>query len=117
MQKLVEFDRPIIRVGMVLRFITRGFLVEKPTDFLVFNPRDPQNGLGLVEATGYHAGEIYVVFPSESRYTGRVTEGEFSVNSISTDWLIQNWSQWVCPKCKVEDAWILDRYPDPKLRS
>ncbi|WNJ95686.1 Imm45 family immunity protein [Vibrio ruber] len=99
MIKLVDSPTEQIYRGSVLRFpATHPY--EKFVDFMVFEQhQDNTRGMGLIVTSGYKAGLISIVLPSESGKT-----------SVDKAWLIANWNKWVYPDCNVEDVYLIDCY-------
>jgi uncharacterized protein YfaT (DUF1175 family) len=104
--RLVDYGKPYLSRGSVLRFFTKGFSNESVVDFMIFDQQDDDQGMGLITITGYHAGLIYVSFPKESNSN--------EIKTISTGWLIDNWNKWVCPECDINDVYVF-KYPDAKI--
>ncbi len=97
--KLVDYEKPYITKGSVLRFYTKGFQVEKTIDFMVYYIAENNHSLGLITISGYNAGDILVKFPLESAYTNQFT--------LSKKWLIENWNKWVCEECDISQTFII----------
>jgi len=99
-------DKNICR-GSVFRVKgTRPY--EEIVDFMVYDPQEDDEGMGLIVSSGYKAGLILVILPKES-----IGYGES--RSISKDWLMENWTNWVYPECGVSDVLYINNYPSPAV--
>jgi len=87
--------------GTVLRF-PAAWPYEDMVDFMVVNF---PTGMGLVVTTGYKAGLIVVILPSEAMPAG--------VLGISSRWLARNWTIWVWPDGDAAQVEVLAGYPPP----
>lgn len=69
---------------------------------MVFETQDDDSPYGLIVSSGYKAGLILVKLPAESISD----EG----HGLSTQWIINNWDEWIYPECNVAKVHILDGY-------
>ncbi|PTQ90961.1 Imm45 family immunity protein [Agitococcus lubricus] len=103
---LNDYPQPVIAVGSVFR-LPAAYPYESVVDFLVFNPREADYGLGLMVSSGYKAGLTLVILPLASQ--GTWSQG------IDKAWLIANWSTWVYPPCTVDKVWLCPQTRTPRL--
>lgn len=99
--KLVNYKNKSIKRGTVLR-LPAVWPYEEWVDFMVFETQDDERPYGLIVSSGYKAGLFLIKLPTESISD----EG----HGLSTEWLINNWAEWIYPECNVEDVHILDEY-------
>ncbi|WP_192984048.1 Imm45 family immunity protein [Pseudomonas sp. EggHat1] len=97
--KLVDLTQEYIGHGSILRS-PQSRQAEGEIDLMVFDPQDPQAGMGLMAVTGQKAGLILVLLPKES-CDGR---------AIKSRWLVDNWRTWVFPEVDVGDVLFIRRY-------
>ena len=98
-QKLVDVPDLVVQRGYVLKFPA-----SYPFEDLVAMKVSgyPDNGkrlaaVSLITITDYNSGvNAYVLFPREVHAPGALTG----------DWLIKNWSKWVCHDGNVNDVWV-----------
>lgn len=100
--KLLEWEDDTIWEGFVIRAYL-SYLCEF-ADLLVFSPNKEGCGQGLVYVTGYHAGQVYLILPDESRPTG--------TRALSKDWLIKNWTKYIDENGDIEKVYLMERYPE-----
>ena len=87
--------------GAVFRFpAARPF--EKMVDFMIIEDSDAPIFYKLICATGYHAGQTELIFPTEAKH---------ATGGVSVAWLQNNWSIWIHQSCKAEDVLYIDYYP------
>jgi hypothetical protein len=98
MKKLIEWKNKSISRGMVFRLPAK-WPYENFVDFMVV---DFSDGHGLIVSSGYKAGLILIILPNESNSNEYV--------GIDTQWIIDNWSNWIYPDCDVNDVYIIERY-------
>lgn len=96
--KLVDLTQEYIGHGSILRSPQSQAGVE--IDLMVFDPQDPQAGMGLMAVTGQKAGLILVLLPKES----------CDERAIKSRWLVDNWRTWVFPEVYVGDVLFIRRY-------
>ncbi|EKN4689917.1 Imm45 family immunity protein [Yersinia ruckeri] len=96
--KLVDYKNKSIKRGSVFR-LPAVWPYEAWVDFMVIDLFDAH---GLVVSSGHKAGLILISLPVESGST----EGR----ALSTEWVINNWAEWIYPECDVGDVHILDGY-------
>lgn len=90
--------------GTVFRLLTTVYPYETPVDFMLVLDYDSPCELAVVVSTGHKAGAVLVMPPREAK----LKDGAIS---ISRDWLIENWTQWIVPECPVEDVRVAASYP------
>lgn len=98
-KKLVNIPNILIERGFLLRFPTEYPFENEVVMMVSGYPDDGHrlSGVSLITITGYKAGiNAFVVFPKEVR----------SFGSLTSDWLIKNWTKWVCPDGDVNDVWV-----------
>ena len=105
--RLIDLNQKSIGRGVVLR-IPATYPYESVVDFIVFDPSESDRGLGLLVATGHKAGLVRVLLPKES-------EGRENSRGIETQWLVENWKNWVYPESEVFDVFYSDHYPAPAM--
>jgi hypothetical protein len=104
MKKLIDYPNNELSRGVVLRFPAL-WPYEDFVDALLVSLPDVNTEHTLVIATGHKAGLVLIHLPKES-------ESRQS-RSLSKQWLIDNWSKWVYPECRVEDVYIFEHYAPP----
>lgn len=95
---LIDWPEALIYAGMVLRFPASAPYEDWVDFMLVVLP--PQENALLV-TTGYKAGLVPQVLPSEAGPVG----------AVSRAWLVANWSEWIFPSTPVEDVFVSRGYP------
>lgn len=101
---LAHRREPMIYSGMVLRF-PAILPYEDWVDFMLIVLPNQSNA--LLVATGYKAGLVAQVLPTEAGPTG----------AIRCDWLIENWSKWVFPPTSVEQVYVLQAMQSQPVQS
>lgn len=96
--KLIEHQSSSIKRGSIFR-LPAVWPYEAWVDFMVIDLFDAH---GLVVSSGHKAGLILISLPIES--------GSNEGRALSTEWIINNWNEWIYPECKVEDVYIIDKY-------
>ncbi|MDO5105248.1 Imm45 family immunity protein [Capnocytophaga sp.] len=97
MTKLIDYQEENIFRGA--KFRCKGaYPYENIVDFLLC---DLFGELGLVVCTGYKAGLVFCVFPSEALSKDKTTF------AIETQWLKENWHKWGYFECPLEEVLIL----------
>lgn len=96
--KLVDYKNKSIKRGSVFR-LPAVWPYESWVDFMVIDLFDTH---GLVVSSGHKAGLILISLPPES--------GSIEGRALSTEWVINNWAEWIYPECDVENVHILDEY-------
>lgn len=104
MMKLIDYQSDSLSRGVVLRF-PATWPYEDLVDALLISLPNGDTEYTLVVATGHKAGLVLIHLPKES--------GHQQSRSISKQWLINNWSKWIYPECRVEDVYILEHYSPP----
>jgi Immunity protein 45 len=93
--------------GSIFRF-PAAYPYEKFVDYmLVLDGSVAKAELKFVVTTGSKAGLINILcsFPKEAYIPGSL--------AISSEWLQQNWSEWVYNDCDMKDVFVSNRYPPP----
>ena len=101
MHKLIAIEEPQIWRGAIFR-VKGSSPYEETVDFMVVETGDEKRPLGIMVATGYHAGHTFVHLPPEAFVLRTV--------SISAAWLKANWAEWLYPECPIEEVLYLERY-------
>jgi len=99
--KLIDRKEKSISRGSIFR-LPAVWPYEAFVDFMVFETQDDERPYGLIVSSGYKAGLFLVKLPMESVSN----EG----NGLSTEWIVNNWANWVYPECNVEDVYIIEQY-------
>ncbi|WP_313385925.1 Imm45 family immunity protein [Pantoea sp.] len=99
--KLIHYKEKFISRGSVFR-LPAIWPYEKWVDFMVFETQDDERPYGLIVSSGYKAGLFLIKLPIES-----ISDEGLG---LSTQWLINNWEEWIYPECDVENVHILDEY-------
>jgi len=99
--KLIDRKEKSISRGSIFR-LPAVWPYEAFVDFMVFETQDDKRPYGLIVSSGYKAGLFLVKLPMESVSD----EG----HGLSTEWVINNWAEWIYPECDVGDVHILDGY-------
>ena len=103
--KLVDCDsQNMLFHGAVLRCVGK-WPYEEIVDFMVFDNKKTDTGMGLIVTSGYKSGLILVYLPKESE-----SGHEQFIDYVNLDWLKQNWAKWVYPNCAVDDVYVFDGY-------
>ncbi|GBR05258.1 hypothetical protein GCM10007207_09630 [Asaia siamensis] len=68
---------------------------------MIYECEDSKSGYGLMVMTGYKAGCVAQLLPSECLY---------SDCTISVDWIIKNWNHWIYMDCPVSQVLFLEGY-------
>ncbi|MEA9585904.1 Imm45 family immunity protein [Xanthomonas sp. WHRI 10064A] len=90
--------------GSVLR-CPGSFPYEAIVDFMVVEfPMGGERTYALMVVSGYKAGLLYVVLPSESR----PANGEGY--AIDANWLRNNWAKWGYPDCQLSEVQLIEPY-------
>jgi hypothetical protein len=102
--KLVDYPDDYITRGAVLRVpsvkvFNGDWYADDIVDFLVFDASHFSGAYGLVVVSGYKAGCINIIFPTES------SGSTFSIG-LQKVWLINNWNKWVYIDGSVDSVWI-----------
>lgn len=88
--KLVDFKEQDLQRGYLLKFKAHHPFEDQVIMMIAESP--DKDGFCLITISGHKAGiNCYQKFP---------------VSSISTDWLIENWTKWVWPEGTVDDVFI-----------
>jgi hypothetical protein len=99
--KLIDSDKQNLCHGNILR-LPGMWPYEKLVDFMVFDTQDDEQPNGLIITTGHKAGLILLLLPPESCAVG--------TKMLDKQWVINNWSKWIYPECKIEDVHLLENY-------
>lgn len=99
--KLINYKENFISRGSVFR-LPAVWPYEEWVDFMVFETQDDERPYGLIVSSGYKAGLFLIKLPIESISD----EG----HGLSTEWIINNWAEWIYPECDIENVHILDEY-------
>ncbi len=105
MERLVDCKAPALPRGTVFRF-NGSYPYEHSVDFMLVLDQSWDRPLAIMVATGYSAGHIVAYLPVECLSAGTLM--------LSTEWLLANWSKWICPECPIEDVYYLEHYPAPR---
>ncbi len=108
--RLIDFKGKELWRGTTFRFLHYG--LEQPkrrgeiTGLMLVENLDTRS-LGFMYITGYNAGFLLVA-PPRKAFTKR------SSFCMSTDWVKQNWNEWIIPDCPIEEVYIREHSPIPK---
>ncbi|MFK3781563.1 Imm45 family immunity protein [Agrobacterium sp. NPDC089420] len=86
---MADLNEKEIGRGAVFR-VKAEYPYEAVVDFMLVETTDAERPLGIMVATGYSAGHIFVHLPYEALMKG--------TRMLSTVWLKQNWEKWVYRK-------------------
>lgn len=104
MQRLSDLEAQHIARGAVFR-VKGVYPYEEMVDLMLVETAEADNPLGVMVATGYSAGHIFVYLPYEALAK--------NTRMLSTAWIKLNWQKWIYPHCPAEDVIFLERYPAP----
>jgi hypothetical protein len=106
--KLLDYKNDLAR-GVVLR--CKGYTpYESIVDFMIVEYSvSGKREYALMVVTGYKAGLIFVILPSECEPTENIGSG------ISLNWLKLNWTKWGYSECPLEDVHVLEYCSPPAL--
>lgn len=96
--RLCDYKENIIYAGTIFRFSGK-YPFEKTVDFMLVCYPDTESGYALYCISGYHAGNLEVCLPA-------VALGKTD-RAVSTEWIIENWNQWIYQDCPVEEVSII----------
>lgn len=90
MPLLMDTAEEALWTGDVLRLMENYDLGpgSAPVDLMVYEPNDPECGLGLLVISGYKAGLTYALLPLESL--------KDNSRALDMHWLKNNWDRWFC---------------------
>lgn len=90
MPLLLDSAEEALWTGDVLRLMENYELGpgSSPVDLMVYEPNDPECGLGLLVVSGYKAGLTYTLLPLESL--------KENSRALCMNWLKNNWDRWFC---------------------
>ncbi|KMW74229.1 MULTISPECIES: Imm45 family immunity protein [Photorhabdus] len=101
MTKLIDIKTSTLRSGNVFR-VPGQWPYEEFVDFMVVDLSSSERPYGLIVTSGHKAGLMLVKFPAECSLN--------EIRGLSTQWVIDNWAEWIYPECNVEDVHVLERY-------
>ncbi|WP_212813396.1 Imm45 family immunity protein [Erwinia rhapontici] len=99
--RLIDYKKICIARGTVFR-LPATWPYEEWVDFMLFETQDDERPYGLIVSSGFKVGLFLVKLPIES-----ISDEGYGLN---TEWVINNWSNWIYPECNVEDVHILKEY-------
>ena len=91
---LHEIKEPNVWRGAVFRFPAK-YPFERLVDFMLMIDRGLDAEFRLICSSGYHAGEIELVLPEETKHKD---------GGISVQWVQENWQKWIYPDCTPEEV-------------
>ena len=95
MVKLIDYgDKPLAH-GTVFRCTKAEWPYENSVDYLLC---DLPAGLGFVVCSGYKAGLVYCIFPSEAYAPDTLM--------LNPKWIRDHWKEWGYDVCPLEDVYI-----------
>lgn len=98
--KLIDCEEVMLYRGTVLRFKDE---YEEYVDFMLCEypcVDEKYCPVALYCVSGYDAGHIEYVFPSEAKF-------ENNWKCISTEWLVKNWNKRVYSQCRVDKIEVI----------
>ena len=101
--RLLECEDLSFYRGTVFRFKGEYPFCEEYVDFMLCvypSVDDNHCPLALYCVSGYEAGHIEYVFPTEAQF-------ENNPNCISKEWLIENWNKRIYDKCKADEIEVI----------
>lgn len=107
MANLIEYDKPFLFAGTVLRFVGEYPFHGKPVHFMIcdYHAQDTDRcPFALYCVSGYHAGSLEYVFPKEAMAE--------NVKGIKTEWLKDNWNSKVYDGCPIENVEVIEEWQE-----
>lgn len=96
--RLCDYKEAALYAGTVFRFSGK-YPFEENVDFMLVCYPDTESGFALYCISGYHKGSLEVCLPKEAL-------GE-ACRTVSTEWVVKNWNEWIYPDCPVEAVRII----------
>ena len=95
MIKLTEHGDEPLGHGTIFRCMKAEWPYENSVDYLLC---DLPGGLGFVVCSGYKAGLVYCIFPSEAYAPDTLM--------LNPKWIRDHWKEWGYDVCPLEDVYI-----------
>ena len=96
---LTDYQKTMLWSGTVFRFPAK-YPFESTVDFMLVDYPDTESCFAIYCVSGYHAGKLELLLPQEAR-------GPAGTISISTRWMVENWTKWIYSECLASDVEVI----------